>query len=87
MKNKPTWILLAFLVNLALLPLVTGASEGRAQEQRSALLFHCCKKTTSGRPYCCDRCCLFVWNCLNTETCERREQSQEPESLARLNDQ
>ena len=71
MNNKPTWILIAFLANLALLPLVTGATEGRAQE-RSALLFHCCKKTATGRPYCCDRCCLFVWNCLTTETCERR---------------
>ena len=73
MKNKPTWILVAFLVNVALLPLCTGASEGRAQEARSALLFHCCKKTTSGRPYCCNRCCLFVWNCLTHETCERQD--------------
>ena len=76
MKNKPTWILIAFLANLALLPLVTGASEGRAQEARSAFFFDCCQETTAGRSYCCDRCCLFVWNCLTTETCERRERSE-----------
>ena len=76
MKKKPTWILITFLANLALLPLVTGASEGRAQERGAALFFHCCKKTTSGRPYCCDRCCLIVWNCLTTETCVRRDGRQ-----------
>lgn len=77
MKRTPIWILIALLANLALLPLAAGAPQGRAQEGREAIFFHCCKKTTSGRPYCCDRCCFFVWNCLITETCERRDQGHE----------
>ena len=68
MRKKPTWILVAFLANLALLPFVV-APEGRAQERGDGIVFDCCKKTTSGRPYCCGRCCVFVWNCLNDEVC------------------
>ena len=55
MNGTPRWILIAFLANLALLPLATGAPAGRAQEAREAILFDCCKKTKAGRPYCC-RC-------------------------------
>ena len=76
MKQKPTWILIAFLANLALLPLATGEPEARAAESHKPLLFHCCKKTKSGKPYCCNRCCLFVWNCLNHETCQKLDGGQ-----------
>ena len=73
MRKKPVWILIAFLANLALLPLVAGVPQGRAQEARAAFFFDCCQKTRYGRPYCCDRCCIFTWNCLSNEACERRE--------------
>ena len=72
MKNKRTWMFIAFLANLALLPLVVGAPEGRAQERGKSLFFPCCKKTSFGKRYCCDGCCLFTWDCSNHETCERR---------------
>lgn len=83
MKKKPVWILIAFLANLALLPLVAGVPAGRAQEARAAIFFHCCKKTQYGRPYCCDRCCFFTWDCRNNELCERRERDEaaDPPSL------
>lgn len=45
MKRTPIWILIALLANLALLPLAAGAPQGRAQEGREAIFFHCCKKT------------------------------------------
>ena len=76
-NNKPTWILIAFLANLALLPLVAAApGEGRARENREAIFFNCCKKTTAGRPYCCDRCCFFTWNCQVSEDCADRNRHQ-----------
>lgn len=72
MKNKPTWILVAFLANLALLPLVVRPPEGRAQQRGESVFFPCCKKPAFGKRYCCDRCCVFTWNCTNHATCERR---------------
>ena len=71
MRKKPTWILVAFLANLALLPLVV-APEGRAQG-RGEPLYDCCKKTPSGNRYCCEWCCVFTWNCKNDEMCNIRE--------------
>ena len=76
MKKKPTWILTTLFANLSILPLVAKAPEGRAQEAREAILFHCCKETKSGRRYCCDRCCFFTWDCRNTEVCEKRNRSE-----------
>lgn len=70
MRKKPTWILIAFLANLALLPLVM-APEGRAQG-RADPLYHCCKKTLSGNRYCCERCCVFTYNCKSHEHCKKR---------------
>lgn len=72
MKKKRSWILLAILANLALLPMVRGEAAG-AQQRGGGVLYHCCKKTTAGKPYCCNRCCVFRFNCLNHEMCERRD--------------
>ena len=69
MRKKPTWILVAFLANLALLPLVV-APEGRAQG-RGEPLYNCCKKTVSQNRYCCERCCVFTWNCKRDANCKR----------------
>ncbi|MDE2762702.1 MAG: hypothetical protein OXQ94_00485 [Gemmatimonadota bacterium] len=74
MKNKSTWILVAFLANLALLPLVFGPPEGRAQQRAESVFFPCCKKTSFGKRYCCNRCCILVWNCQSHLDCERRNE-------------
>ena len=73
MKKKSTWILAAFLANLALLPLVV-AQEGRAQRHGDSFLFHCCKKTSSGIRYCCDWCCVFTWNCTSDQDCRKKKE-------------
>ena len=77
MKNKPTWILVAFLANLGLLPLVVGPPEGRAQQRggEKSAFFPCCKSTTSGHRYCCYRCCILVWNCRAHENCQKPKQT------------
>lgn len=69
MRKKPTWILVAFLANLALLPFVL-APEGRAQG-RGDPLYHCCKKRVSGERYCCFWCCVLVYNCKNDRMCHK----------------
>ena len=74
MKKRRTWILVAFLANLALMPLALAVPEGSAQQRSARVIYHCCKKTTTGRPYCCNRCCVFRWNCLDHEICEKRAQ-------------
>ena len=77
MKNKPTWILIAFLANLALLPLVTGALEGRAQERSWLLSISiAARRRLPGGATAVTGVASFVWNCLTTKrTCQRREQS------------
>lgn len=72
MKDKRLWILLAILGNLALVPMVWAAPAGGPEQQRSGVIYHCCKTTAEGRPYCCSRCCVFRFNCLDHEICERR---------------
>lgn len=71
MTRKSMWVLLAVLANLALLPLVTDAPEGRAQSSDGGFFFHCCKKSASGRRYCCKRCCVMTWNCKRHKMCRR----------------
>lgn len=69
MRKKSTWVFVAFLANLALLPFVL-APEGRAQE-RGELLYHCCQKTAPGEKYCCFWCCALTWNCKKDEHCKK----------------
>ena len=73
MRKKPTWILVAFLANLALLPFVL-APEGRAQG-RGDPLYHCCKESSAGKRYCCEWCCIITWNCEKHEDCRKRGES------------
>lgn len=72
MKKKRTWIILALIANVGLLPLVLAAPAGSTPQRSSGLLFHCCQETPDGRPYCCFKCCVFRYNCLDHEICERR---------------
>ena len=72
MRKKPTWILIVFLANLALLPFAM-ATEGRAQGRGDPPYYHCCKKTPSGNRYCCYWCCVFTYNCKRDENCKRQE--------------
>ena len=71
MIRKRTWVLLAVLANLVLLPPVIGAPEGRTQSPHGGFFFHCCKKSASGRRYCCKRCCVMTWNCTRHRMCRR----------------
>ena len=70
MKKKTTWICVAFLANLVLLPFAM-APEGRAQARGDPLFYHCCKKTSLGKRYCCERCCVLIWNCVTHEKCQK----------------
>ena len=69
MKKKTNWILIAFLINLALLPLALAAAE-KAIER--SFFFACCQDSSTGDSYCCDRCCVFTWNCLRADMCGDR---------------
>ena len=71
MKDKRLWILLAILGNLALVPMVWAAPAG-GEGRGDGFFYHCCKETTEGKPYCCNRCCVFRFNCFNHEMCEKR---------------
>lgn len=74
MRDKRAWIFVAFLVNLALLPMVVGVPRGQAQERGDRMVFPCCKKATSGKRYCCRKCCVLVWNCMSHRNCETQQQ-------------
>lgn len=68
MKKRLMWVLLAVAANVALLPLTLPANAAAASS--SSFLFHCCKKTMAGDPYCCGYCCMFTFNCLGDGTCD-----------------
>lgn len=69
MKTRLLWILLAVVVNIALLPLALATPKNAAAVSTSRFLFHCCKQTVAGDPYCCGYCCMFRFNCLNDGHC------------------
>lgn len=69
MKKKLLWILLAVVVNIALLPLALATPKNAAAVSNSGFFFHCCKQTVAGDPYCCGYCCIFSFNCLNDSHC------------------
>lgn len=61
MKNKKIWIIIALVINALLLPFTVGYSgEAAAASQR---LYGCCKESSRGGEYCCDRCCWLPWGC------------------------
>ena len=79
MIQKRTCVFVAVLLaNLALLPLVLGAPEGRAQGPDKGFFFHCCKQTASGRRYCCKKCCVMTWNCTRHEMCKLGRDGPKP---------
>lgn len=78
MTRKRTWLLLAALANLALLPLAAGAPEQRPRGSEGGLFFHCCKKSASGRRYCCKKCCVMTWNCTRHRMCRHGGGRQKP---------
>lgn len=72
MKHKPTYIVIAFLINLGLL---LGNAPGLASasaESSNAFWFPCCKKTDQGHRYCCAACCYFRWDCMADVDCQPR---------------
>lgn len=73
MKPKTTSILIALLINLGLaLGSPPGPRGANAVEQSGTILFHCCKKTDEGDPYCCEYCCYFRFDCLTDANCAPR---------------
>jgi len=72
MKKKLLWVLLAVAANVALLPLTLAAPKDAAAASSSAFLYHCCKQTAAGDPYCCGNCCIFRFNCLGDVNCGER---------------
>ena len=83
MKDKRLWILLAILGNLALVPMVWAAPAGGEWQRSEALIYHCCKKTQRVGPTAANRCCVFRFNCLDHEICERtRATSSDPFQIA-----
>lgn len=72
MKPKTASILIAFLINLGLL-LASSAGPMMASAARpGSIVFPCCLETPDGRPYCCQNCCIFRWDCRVDEDCAPR---------------
>lgn len=69
MRPKTVMILLAFFLNLGLLLASSTSSAKGNQERSNNSIFPCCKKNSAGRPYCCENCCYFRWDCLEDEHC------------------
>ena len=69
MKKRLLWVLLAVAANVALLPLTLATPANAAAASSSGFLFHCCKQTGAGDPYCCGFCCSFRFNCLSDRHC------------------
>ena len=72
MKPKTTSILIAFLINLGLMLASAPGPMRASTEQSSGVWFPCCKETDEGRPYCCQNCCYFRWDCKVDEDCRPR---------------
>lgn len=69
MKKRLLWVLLAVAANVALMPLTLATPANAAAASSSAFLFHCCKQTVAGDPYCCGYCCMLRFNCLDDDMC------------------
>ena len=67
--SKKSWIMIAFLANLALLPLVLATPGSATAVGPKSFFFHCCSETPSGTDYCCYSCCIFTWDCLRHAHC------------------
>ncbi len=68
MKKKTTWIAIAVVVNVLLLPFTLGSpQEASAKSYRH--MYDCCKESSRGGEYCCDRCCWISWGCGYKDTC------------------
>jgi len=68
MKKKTTWITIAAIVNVLLLPFTLGCPQ-EASAWSSCHMYHCCKESSKGEEYCCERCCWISWGCGDKETC------------------
>lgn len=67
MKKKKILIVIALVTNALLLPLTFGyRAEAEASSQRR---HNCCKESSRGGEYCCDRCCWLPWGCGYNVTC------------------
>ena len=69
MKSKTTLILIALLVSLGMLLASSASSVSAKPERPGSYWFPCCKKTGDGRPYCCQNCCFFRWDCMADKHC------------------
>ena len=69
MKKRLLWVLLAVVANIVLASLALGTPKNAAAASSSSFLYHCCKQTVMGDPYCCGYCCLFRFNCFDDHHC------------------
>ena len=69
MKTKLLCILFAVVANILLMPLALATPKSAAAASGSGFLFHCCKQTVAGDPYCCGNCCMFTFDCYTDGHC------------------
>ncbi len=67
MKNRTFWIAAAVIVNVLLLPFTFGFPQ--AASAGSSRMYDCCKESSRGGEYCCDRCCWIAWGCGEKAAC------------------
>ena len=70
--KKTTWIAVVAVINLLLLPFVLVSPTPTAAEADGTVFFSCCKESAAGDSYCCNRCCIFTWDCLGPDWCGDR---------------
>ncbi len=65
MKKRTIWILMAVVINLALLPFTLREQPAAtAQSVKAAWMFDCCRDWSDGRRLCCYRCCWWPRSCV-----------------------
>lgn len=67
MKKKTTLIAFAVILNALLLAFNLGVPQEAAAG--SSRMYDCCKESSKGGEYCCERCCWISWGCGYNDTC------------------
>lgn len=74
MKPRTKYILLALLINLAMLLQAPNSPMRAIVTQPGAAFFPCCQTTETGRRYCCQNCCFDRWDCRDDRQCKIGQQ-------------
>ena len=73
MRPRTKYILIALLINLAML-LQGPNSPTRAVLSQPRVEFPCCQTTEAGHDFCCLGCCLHRWDCRSDRDCRVGQQ-------------